>query len=117
SVRGLETAFRGSHGYYERAARAGLVRGFPNIAVLPDRPPNEVAALQAGRRSGSRMTSLPPSDSSASVRLVSRTKRTASTRLERASSSVSPWVLAPGSSSTKAPRLQCNKRLLVIMAG
>src|SRR5437762_13591289 len=39
-----------------------------------------------------------------------------STRLERASSSVSPWVLAPGSSSTKAPRLQCNKRLLVIMA-
>ena len=47
SFRGLETAFRGSHGYYERAARAGLVRGFPNIAVLPDRPPNgQQAPLQ-----------------------------------------------------------------------
>src|SRR5712664_2996375 len=59
SFRGMETAFRGSHGYYERASvvgtsaerrtferdfqaerRVGLVRGFPNIAVLPDRPPN-----------------------------------------------------------------------------
>jgi len=62
---------------------------------------NEVAPLQAaGIRSGSRMTSLPPRLSSARRRFASRTRWTASVRFERASFSVAPCVLAPGSSST-----------------
>src|SRR5437867_6345519 len=64
SFRGMETAFRGSHGYDERASvvgdlsgaqdieaerRTGLVHGFPDIAVLPDRPPNgrEISTLKS----------------------------------------------------------------------
>src|ERR1035438_540969 len=54
------------------------------------------------RSSGSRMTSWPRKSSSASSRLAWSTMVTASAKLARASSSVAPWVLAPGNSSTKA---------------
>jgi hypothetical protein len=49
---------------------------------------------------GSLITLFFPTDSSASVRLASRTSATASFRFARVSRSVRPCVFAPGSSST-----------------
>src|SRR5437588_10547454 len=56
----------------------------------------------ADNSKGSRVTGWPPRDFSASSRLASNTSATASRRFSRASSKVSPWVLAPGNSSTNA---------------
>ena len=56
--------------------------------------PHEICAK------GSRITDLSRRSSSASVRLASRTNRTASRRLDRASSRLAPWAFAPGNSST-----------------
>src|SRR5438445_9267093 len=89
SFRGTETAFPGSHGYYERASVFGdlsgawgnrgrfpsrtngsLVLGFPNIAVLPDRPPNTALTCEGRlkmtrprRRSQTPATTRPSSGS------------------------------------------------------
>lgn len=63
---------------------------------------NKIDALHAVSRRGSRITPSPAESWRASVRLASSTRATASSRLARASSRVAPWVLAPGSSSTKA---------------
>ena len=72
-----------------------------NAAVLL-KVANKVVTLHAaGSSIFSRMTSCPWIVSSARVRLASRTSSTAFARFARASSSVAPCVLAPGSSSTK----------------
>jgi hypothetical protein len=63
---------------------------------------NEVEPLHSlATTSGSRITSRPWIDSSDRARFASITSSSASARLSRASSSVTPWVLAPGTSSTK----------------
>ena len=62
----------------------------------------EVAPLHAVTLSGSLMRSCSGASSSANIRLASTTRVTASLRLLRASSSVAPWVFAPGNSSTNA---------------
>jgi hypothetical protein len=63
---------------------------------------NQVDSLHAVNLRGSRMTSSPARSSSARARFASRVSSTASRRFSRASSSVAPWVLAPGNSSTNA---------------
>src|SRR5262245_13993159 len=81
-----------------------MVAAFPQqLTTVHFEMLDEVAPLQAAVIfRGSRMTDLLPRVSSARARLASRTSRTASSRLDLASSSVGAWVLAPGSSSTKA---------------
>src|ERR1700728_4456518 len=69
--------------------------------------PDQIGAFHAaGRIRVSRTTSAPSSDSSDNARFASRTIATASFRFARASSGVSPCVLAPGSSSTTRCRPQ-----------
>jgi hypothetical protein len=64
--------------------------------VLQERPTLHAPAAPMG----SRTTSLPPNSLRVSSLLASRTSETASLRLSRHSSRVSPWAFAPGSSST-----------------
>lgn len=63
--------------------------------------PDRLASFHAARISrASRITSLSRTKRRASSRLASMTNLTASFKFRRASGSVRPWVLAPGSSST-----------------
>lgn len=59
--------------------------------------PNQIDSLQRVKVKGSRMNSAPFRSSSSSVRFVSSTRAAASSRFDRASASVAPCVLAPGS--------------------
>ena len=68
------------------------------LAVLASQMLQEGPALHAP--SGSRTTSPPSNSRRVSSLLASRTSETASRRLSRHSSRLSPWALAPGSSST-----------------
>lgn len=81
----------------------GVASAFARLpASMGMQVPYEVATLHAAvMASDSRMTAGPLIDSSARARFVSTISRTASRRFSRASSSVAPWVFAPGSSSLK----------------
>jgi hypothetical protein len=68
------------------------------LAVLTPQVLQEGVALHAP--SGSRTTSSPSNSRRVSSLLASRTSETASRRLSRHSSRLSPWAFAPGSSST-----------------
>lgn len=78
-----------------------MVRAFSqDAAAVGLEVTDEIHPFHAVRRNGSRMTSMPAASSRAAARFASRTSATASSRFVRVSSSVAPWVFAPGSSST-----------------
>ena len=72
------------------------------LATVGFQMANKVSAVHWLRMNGSRVVTRPSSDRSVSSRLVWSTISTASRRFSRASSIVSPWVFAPGSSSMNA---------------